>query len=121
VLGRYPIVSTSFLPSESMPRKDHASLGMDATNPAGESCVGTLLWLEFDSAPRVSENRHARNALRECIPPCGPVAQLGARFHGMEEVVGSIPTRSTKSPVTYKALDAAARRDLAGFGQYLRK
>jgi hypothetical protein len=26
----------------------------------------------------------------------GPVAQLGARFHGMEEVVGSIPTRSTK-------------------------
>jgi hypothetical protein len=28
---------------------------------------------------------------------CGPVAQLGARFHGMEEVVGSIPTRSTKS------------------------
>ena len=28
--------------------------------------------------------------------PSGPVAQLGARFHGMEEVVGSIPTRSTK-------------------------
>jgi hypothetical protein len=26
------------------------------------------------------------------------VAQLGARFHGMEEVVGSIPTRSTKLP-----------------------
>jgi hypothetical protein len=25
------------------------------------------------------------------------VAQLGARFHGMEEVVGSIPTRSTNS------------------------
>src|SRR5580693_3922752 len=36
------------------------------------------------------------------IPNCrfpnrGPVAQLGARFHGMEEVVGSIPTRSTNS------------------------
>src|SRR4029077_8391878 len=28
--------------------------------------------------------------------PSGPVAQLGARFHGMEEVVGSNPTRSTK-------------------------
>ena len=28
-------------------------------------------------------------------PHNGPVAQLGARFHGMEEVVGSIPTRST--------------------------
>jgi hypothetical protein len=27
----------------------------------------------------------------------GPVAQLGARFHGMEEVVGSIPTRSTNT------------------------
>jgi hypothetical protein len=31
------------------------------------------------------------------VPTSGPVAQLGARFHGMEEVVGSIPTRSTKS------------------------
>ena len=29
---------------------------------------------------------------------CGPVAQLGARFHGMEEVAGSIPARSTNSP-----------------------
>ena len=28
----------------------------------------------------------------------GPVAQLGARFHGMEEVIGSIPIRSTKYP-----------------------
>ena len=27
---------------------------------------------------------------------CGPVAQLGARFHGMEEVVSSNLTRSTK-------------------------
>jgi hypothetical protein len=25
------------------------------------------------------------------------VAQLGARFHGMEEVIGSIPIRSTKN------------------------
>ena len=31
----------------------------------------------------------------------GPVAQLGARFHGMEEVVGSIPTRSTNRPKTF--------------------
>ncbi len=28
--------------------------------------------------------------------PKGPVAQLGARFHGMEEVKGSNPFRSTK-------------------------
>ncbi len=31
-----------------------------------------------------------------CPSLCGPVAQLGARFHGMEEVTGSIPVRSTK-------------------------
>ena len=27
------------------------------------------------------------------------MAQLGARFHGMEEVIGSIPIRSTKQPI----------------------
>jgi hypothetical protein len=35
----------------------------------------------------------------------GPVAQLGARFHGMEEVVGSIPTRSTMFSITYRFTD----------------
>ena len=34
----------------------------------------------------------------DTLPSSGPVAQLGARFHGMEEVVGSIPTRSTSKP-----------------------
>jgi hypothetical protein len=39
--------------------------------------------------------------VKTLVPPyCGPVAQLGARFHGMEEVVGSIPTRSTKISLT---------------------
>ena len=34
--------------------------------------------------------------LMEYSPPVrGPVAQLGARFHGMEEVIGSNPIRST--------------------------
>jgi hypothetical protein len=37
-----------------------------------------------------------RRALAFPFSNRGPVAQLGARFHGMEEVVGSIPTRSTK-------------------------
>jgi hypothetical protein len=37
----------------------------------------------------------------------GPVAQLGARFHGMEEVVGSIPTRSTN---TFNSLQRAAKK-----------
>jgi hypothetical protein len=31
------------------------------------------------------------------LPKSGPVAQLGARFHGMEEVIGSIPIRSTNN------------------------
>ena len=46
--------------------------------------------VEFDAAAKLSENQRRAIAL-----PSGPVAQLGARFHGMEEVVGSIPTRST--------------------------
>jgi hypothetical protein len=29
--------------------------------------------------------------------PFGALAQLGERFHGMEEVIGSIPISSTKS------------------------
>ena len=46
---------------------------------------------QFDYAYRVSENY--------CAYLSGPVAQLGARFHGMEEVVGSNPTRSTKPSI----------------------
>jgi hypothetical protein len=37
----------------------------------------------------------------------GPVAQLGARFHGMEEVKGSNPFRSTKE---FKYLPFPARK-----------
>ena len=37
----------------------------------------------------------------------GPVAQLGARFHGMEEVVSSNLTRSTKTiPYTPRELQS---------------
>ena len=37
------------------------------------------------------------------------MAQLGARFHGMEEVIGSIPIRSTKYlPFKTRALEAHA-------------
>jgi hypothetical protein len=42
------------------------------------------------------------------------VAQLGARFHGMEEVVGSIPTRSTK----YKIKDLQAKNILQKTAQF---
>ena len=41
----------------------------------------------------------------------GPVAQLGARFHGMEEVVGSNPTRSTKF-LNYLNRPSARRYDI---------
>ena len=37
--------------------------------------------------------------MEEVLPRSGPVAQLGARFHGMEEVIGSIPIRSTNNPI----------------------
>jgi hypothetical protein len=37
------------------------------------------------------------------------VAQLGARFHGMEEVIGSIPIRSTNQ--TNNLADSQKRRD----------
>ena len=38
---------------------------------------------------------------------CGPVAQLGARFHGMEEVDGSNPSRSTKTLKHMQPLECA--------------
>jgi hypothetical protein len=43
----------------------------------------------IDESGRIAENTES--------VICGPVAQLGARFHGMEEVIGSIPIRSTKA------------------------
>ena len=48
-----------------------------------------LTSIELTEAPLARENKGSSP------PRSGPVAQLGARFHGMEEVVGSIPTRST--------------------------
>src|SRR5208283_6062598 len=53
----------------------------------------------FDYPAYSSENKVGTSLESQFLgfPTCGPVAQLGARFHGMEEVVGSIPTRSTKS------------------------
>ncbi len=51
----------------------------------------------FDEVFWLRENIASRECvIRDPFLKSGPVAQLGARFHGMEEVVGSIPTRSTK-------------------------
>ena len=46
--------------------------------------------------------------IQRVLPKSGPVAQLGARFHGMEEVIGSIPIRSTKQPLQNQAYAGSA-------------
>jgi hypothetical protein len=46
--------------------------------------------------PATLTNVSYSSRIEEVLPKSGPVAQLGARFHGMEEVIGSIPIRSTK-------------------------
>ena len=67
---------------------------------------------------RARRPRHNPRRLT-CQPPAttieelpanrGPVAQLGARFHGMEEVIGSIPIRSTNKP--NNLADSQKKRD----------
>jgi hypothetical protein len=49
-----------------------------------------------DKFPQTLTNDDGSLRIDEVLPKSGPVAQLGARFHGMEEVIGSIPIRSTK-------------------------
>ncbi len=46
--------------------------------------------------------RAATLRIGRVLSECGPVAQLGARFHGMEEVTGSIPVRSTNQPPPFQ-------------------
>jgi hypothetical protein len=48
-----------------------------------------------DKFPRTLTNALQSARIEGVLPKSGPVAQLGARFHGMEEVIGSIPIRST--------------------------
>src|SRR5271170_5082514 len=57
----------------------------------------------FSSDFGLTKRRPSPKIYKESLPECGPVAQLGARFHGMEEVIGSIPIRSTKQPLTNQA------------------
>jgi hypothetical protein len=48
-----------------------------------------------DKFPAALTNTCLSARIDRVLPESGPVAQLGARFHGMEEVIGSIPIRST--------------------------
>ena len=67
-------------------------------------CLRRFPWAiaaqRFDELRRLNENRKVGSR--------GPVAQLGARFHGMEEVIGSIPIRSTNTPLNTNSLLASA-------------
>jgi hypothetical protein len=47
----------------------------------------------FDEATTAALESHVRS-----VPKDGPVAQLGARLNGIQEVTGSIPVRSTIPP-----------------------
>src|ERR1700693_2596551 len=52
-----------------------------------------------DKFPRTLTDALWSARIDRVLPESGPVAQLGARFHGMEEVIGSIPIRSTNNPI----------------------
>jgi hypothetical protein len=64
-------------------------------NDQGETMGAT--WGVFDVFGMLQQNKG-------CSSLCGPVAQLGARFHGMEEVIGSIPIRSTNLNPSLRAI-----------------
>src|SRR3954465_8415287 len=51
--------------------------------------------------------------MESCFPRRGPVAQLGARLNGIQEVTGSIPVRSTILRSWMQAKDAhhSAKRE----------
>ena len=64
-----------------------------AQHPPNENKV--LVPVRITAQPTFELAQQGRGILRKVNLPNGPVAQLGARFHGMEEVEGSNPSRST--------------------------
>jgi hypothetical protein len=70
---------------------ERGELNIRSPKETGEATVAT--WGAFDVFGMLQQNKG-------CSSLCGPVAQLGARFHGMEEVIGSIPIRSTNKSTT---------------------
>src|SRR5690242_10723960 len=59
--------------------------------------------------PETLTNVASYSKIEKVLPKSGPVAQLGARFHGMEEVIGSIPIRSTNKPLTNQIATGSCR------------
>jgi hypothetical protein len=58
-----------------------------------DACGRKRKAIKISTMPRISPGLAVQKA---ASLERGPVAQRGARFHGMEEVIGSIPIRSTK-------------------------
>jgi putative endonuclease len=67
---------------------------------AASRCMRRKTALDCFLGDRSLTNQGACVRIDEHPRSNGPVAQLGARFHGMEEVVGSIPTRSTNLSIS---------------------
>ena len=72
-------------------------LSIPKVHADGRNSVFMPLLRGFDLSRPGGDNRKVAS-----IQHVGLWRSLGARFHGMEEVVGSIPTRSTNLPVTTK-------------------
>jgi hypothetical protein len=82
------------------------------STPAQAECSLTLLRLDTVTPykfPITLTNELQSAKIEGVLPESGPVAQLGARFHGMEEVIGSIPIRSTNKP--NNLADSQKKRD----------
>ena len=68
-----------------------------ATTPEGTAAAiaGWVFGSQGLWAPRSPQGPRWRRTAPRAATRYGLVAQLGERLHGMQEVVGSIPTRST--------------------------
>jgi hypothetical protein len=75
--------------------KSEAAGSKNLSIPTDFSAEFYWAWLSFGSEAVIDESGLSRDNKRVATATRGPVAQLGARFHGMEEVIGSIPIRST--------------------------
>ena len=80
---------------------------ISSASPVSSAVLVAALTI-FSRSAKINES----SARQSSVPISGPVAQLGARFHGMEEVVGSIPTRST---IIQRVSVCARTTDIPGY------
>ena len=83
-------------PTDTAGRRVHVA-GRRGSVPQGPADCATCCGpVEEIAASRASLTLPQRGCYHEEFPPRGPVAQLGARLNGIQEVTGSNPVRSTK-------------------------